>query len=78
MVRYNGPLLKPELGFETCVMRNLVKHAAVKDVDKANKTLRKLHSKTVHLKFPNLGNPSKVQAIAYSDATDASAPDKVN
>ena len=66
---------RPDLGFETCVMSNVGKHATVKDVDEANKALRKLQSKTVHLKFPNLGNPSKVQAIAYSDATYASLPD---
>ena len=56
---------RPDLGFETCVMNN---------VGKANKALRKLQSKTIHLKFLNLGNPSKVQVIAYSDATYASLP----
>ena len=65
----------PDLGFETCVMSNVDKHATVKDVDEANKALRKLQSKTIHLRFPNLGNPSKVQGVAYSDATYASLPD---
>ena len=55
-------------------MSNVGKHATVKDVDEANKAFRKPQSKTVHLKFPNLGNPSKVQAIACSDATYASLP----
>ena len=49
---------RSNLGFETCVMSNVSKHATVKDVNKANKALGKLQSKTVHLKFPNLGNTS--------------------
>ena len=65
----------PDFDFETCVMNNAGKHTTVKDVDEANKALRKLQSKTVHLKFSNLGNPSKVQSIAYSDATYTSLPD---
>ena len=53
----------PDLGFETCVMSNVGKHATVKDVDEANKALRKLQSKTVHLKFPNLGKPPKYKLL---------------
>ena len=64
-----------DLGFETCVMSNVGKHITVKDVDEANKAFRKFQSKTVHLKFLNLGNPFKVQAIAYSDAMYATLPD---
>ena len=45
-------------------MSNVGKHATVEDVDEANKALRKLQSKTAHLKFPNLGNSPKVQDIA--------------
>ena len=56
-------------------MSNVGKHTTVKGIDKANKALRKLQRKIVHLKFPNLGNPSKVQAVAYSEATYASLPD---
>ena len=67
--------IRPDFGFEICIMSNVGKHATVKDVDEANKALRKLLSKTVHLKFPNLGNPSKAQTIAYFDATYASLPD---
>ena len=51
---------RPDAGFETCVMNNVGKHATVKDVNEANKALRKLESKIVHFKFPNLGNSSKV------------------
>ena len=65
----------PDLCFENCVMSNVGKHATVKDVDEASKALRKRQSNTVHLKFPKLGNLSKVQAIAYSVATHASLPD---
>ena len=55
-------------------MSNAGKHATVKGVDEANKALRKLQSKTVQLKFPNLGNSSKVQAVAYSDDMYATLP----
>ena len=67
-------VLCPDFGFETCVMSNAGKHATVKGVDEANKALRKLHSKIVRLKFPNLGNPSKVQAVAYFDDMYATLP----
>ena len=40
--------------------------------DGANKAVRKLKSKQVDLKFPNLENPRKLKVISYSDATYAS------
>ena len=68
----------PDLGFKTCVMSNVGKHATVRDVDETNKALRKLQSKTVHLKFPNLRNLSVVQALMLRMPAYQMAPHKVH
>ena len=60
---------RPDLSFQTCIMSNAGKHPTVKTIHEANKAVRKLKSKRVDLKFPNLGNPSKLKVISYSDAT---------
>ena len=62
----------PDLSFETCIMSNAGKHPTVKTIHEANKALRKLKSKRVDLKFPNLANLSKLNVISYFDATYAS------
>ena len=51
------------------------KNPTVKTVQVANEALRKLKSKRADLKFANLGNPSKLKVISYSDATYASLAD---
>ena len=51
---------RPDLSFETCIISNAGKHPTVKAIHQANKTVRKLKSKRVDLKFVNLGNPSKL------------------
>ena len=56
-------------------MSNAGKHPTVKTIHEANKAVRKLKSKRVDLKFPNLGNPSKLKVISYSDVTYASLAD---
>ena len=65
----------PDLSFETCVMSNAGKHPTVETIHEANKAVRKLKSKRVDLKFPNLGDPNKLKVISYSDATYASLAD---
>ena len=66
---------RPDLSFETCIMSNAGNHLTVKTIHEANKAVRKLKPKRVDLRFPNLGNPSKLKVISYSDATYASLAD---
>ena len=66
---------RPDLSFETCVMSNTGKHPSVKMIHEANKAVSKLKSKNLSLCFPNLGDPSKLKVLAYSDATYASLED---
>ena len=53
-------------------MSNAGKHPTVMTIHEANNAVRKLKSKRADLKFPNLGNPSTLKVISYSDATNAS------
>ena len=66
---------RPDLSSETCVMSIAGKHLTVKTIHEGNKAVKKLKSKRVDLKFPNLGNPNKLKVISYSDATYASLAD---
>merc|ERR1711879_536665 len=69
------PQTRPDMSFETCVMSNMGKNPTVKMLQEANKALLKLRSMPVKLKFPNLGNPHKLQVEGYADATYASLGD---
>ena len=63
---------RPDLSFETYIMSSAGKHPTVQTIHEAIKAVKKLKSKRVDLKFPNLGNPSKQEVIIYLDATHAS------
>ena len=40
----------------------------------ANKAIKTMKSRDVQLKFPNLGDPDKIEVIAFSDASHANLP----
>ena len=62
------------MGFETCIMSNMGKNLTVKMLQETNKVLLKLWSMPVKLKFPNLGNPHKLQVVGYADARSLWVP----
>ena len=66
---------RPDMSFETCMMSNMGKEPTVRKIIEANKALAKLQSRKSSIKFPNLGDPSKLRVVSYSDATYASLPD---
>jgi transposase InsO family protein len=66
---------RPDISFETCTMSNTGKHPTVKMLHDANKGVSKLKSKSVTLKFPNLGNADDLKVVTYCDATYASLQD---
>lgn len=66
---------RPDVSFETCQMSNTGKNPTVKMILEANKAVIKLKSKKVCLRFPNLGDPDKLEVLVYADATYASLKD---
>ena len=46
----------------------------MKNLLEANKAVKKLHSSTLRLVYPDLGNPEYLKVIVYRDATNASLP----
>ena len=79
--RFSGQMLwvstqtRPDVSYETCMMGNMGKSPTMDMIHNANKTLDKLKSKKVEIKFPPLGRPEGLRVIAYSDATYNSLPD---
>ncbi|GAB1599998.1 hypothetical protein Ahia01_000277300 [Argonauta hians] len=66
---------RPDVSFDVCRMSNTGKSPKVKLLFEANKSLLKLKSKTGSISFPQLGNPSDLSVVCYSDATYASLED---
>ena len=66
---------RPDLAFDVGKISNAGKHPKVKLLSEANKVLIKLKSKTGSIYFPNLGKPSDLKVLCYSDATYASLED---
>ena len=66
---------RPDVAFDVCTMSNCGKHAKVKTVLDANKTLLKVQSRKSGISFPHLGKPENLSITAYCDATYASLED---
>ena len=66
---------RPDLSYETCVISNVGKHPKVSLLFEANKALSKLKKDRVTLKFPCLGDSTKLSVAVFSDATYASMED---
>ena len=63
---------RPDMAFESCQIANFGKSPDMKMLKEANKALRKLKSKKVRLKIPNVGDLAKVEILCFTDATHAS------
>lgn len=64
-----------DVSFDVCRMSNIGKSPKVKFLFEANKSLIKLKSRTGSISFPQLGKPSDLNIVCYSDATYASLED---
>ena len=51
------------------------KDATIKDLFKANKSVKKLKSEHVSLQYPNLGSLKEARIVAYNDAAFANLKD---
>ena len=60
---------RPDISFDTCQLSSSLKSATVEDQPRANKTIKKLKSNVVKLRFPNIGQVEKAQLVPFSDAS---------
>ena len=60
---------RPNISFDTCQLSSSLKSATVEDQLRANKTIKKLKSNEVKLRFPNIGQVEKAQLVSFSDAS---------
>lgn len=65
---------RPDCAYYSCVVSNYGKEPTVRELVTANKAVKTMKSRDVQLKFPNLGNPDKIEVIVYSDASHANLP----
>ena len=61
--------------FDACHLASSLKNATVNNILEANKVIKRLKSETVELKFQHLGDITKVQLLAFSDASLGNLPD---
>ena len=54
---------------------DILNHPKVENIIHANKCLRKLEMVDCGLRFPQIGDLSKIKLVAFSDASHASLPD---
>lgn len=73
-------LTRPDLAFETCMMSNPGKQPTIRKIVEANKAVRKIkaNSAEVKLRFPPLGDPQKLEIVAFSDASHANLADSAS
>ena len=60
---------RPDISFDTCQLSSSLKSATVEDHLRANKTIKKLKSNEVKLKFHNIGQVEKARLVSFSDAS---------
>ena len=66
---------RPDTIFDACHLASSLKNATVNNILEANKVIKRLKSETVELKFQCLGDVTKIQLIAFSDASLGNLPD---
>ena len=66
---------RPDTIFDACHLASSLKNATVNNILEANKVIKRLKSETVELKFQHLGDITKVQLLAFSDASLGNLPD---
>ena len=60
---------RPDIAFEVCQLGVNFNKATVNDLKKANKCVQKLKLQKVSLRFPDLGDLSKIKLLTYADAS---------
>ena len=60
---------RPDIAFEVCQLSVNFNKATVEDLKKANKCVKKLQLQKVVLRFPNLGDLSKLRLLSYTDSS---------
>ena len=66
---------RPDTIFDACHLASSLKNATVNNILEANKVIKRLKSETVELKFQHLGDITKIQLLAFSDASMDNLPD---
>ena len=65
----------PDISFDVCVLATPLKEATVKDIPKANKTVRKVMSHSIKLCYQNLGPSECLKFVTFTDAAYANLID---
>ena len=65
---------RPDIAFDVCQLSAWKKKATVKQVIHANKTIKKIKSSDVFLKYPNIKDIENAKILVYSDASFNNLP----
>ena len=65
---------RPDIGFETRYLSTILHIAKIKDLHRANKTLKYLKSEHNVIKFPALSNTNNLFLLTFSDASFGNLP----
>ena len=60
---------RPDIGYNVSEMSSVIKNARVKDLLKANKTLKYLNNTHTNIKFPKMSSLKDLKIVMYSDAS---------
>ena len=69
---------RPDISFDTCQLSSSLKSATAEDQLRADKTIKKLKSNEVKLRFPNIGQVEKAQLVSFTDASIANVKNGVS
>ena len=65
---------RPDCAYYSCVVSNYGKQPTVREIVTANKAVKTIKSRDVQLTFPGLGDPNRIEVVAFSDASHANLP----
>ena len=67
---------RPDIAFDTCQISVNMHKATIKELYTANKTINKVRSEKLVLKFTDIGDVKKTKIVAYSDVSFANLPEE--
>ena len=65
---------RPDMAFQGCQISNSGNNATVKTLIDTNKTIRKMRTEQMEIRYPPLGQPKDIEVIVYADGSHGALP----
>ena len=65
---------RPDIGYDTRYLSTILNNAKIKDIFRANKTLKKVKSEDVEVKFPSFSSLNNLSLVVFADASYGNLP----